>query len=527
MTDLTSTPNVGTPADRKAPVLLLGFDAAEIDIVEHYIEAGKMPNLAALRERGFHGRLQTEPRQFLSIVWTTAFTSTGLDEHGWYFNKQWNPDRQYIQTPDLNWLPRTPFWDDLDEHYKVALFDVPYAVIPPHGDNQLALFGWQTHDDFGNVSKPAGLRKSMEDKFGKPALRPEVFGPQTAKTLLDLRTEILETNQQFSLIVNDFLTNFDRDLTFAVLGGIHRGTHYLWDSSQIDSSDTSPEDLQTLRGSLEDCYVSLDRTLGDIVSAASENTRIFTFALHGMGPNMGWYEYLPRIVERVHSGVDGNSPVKRGLLFRLKNALPWEWIRQVTTRIPHSWNKALLQLWTARMYDWTNTRYFTLPMDYNGFIRFNIKGREKKGCLNPADVEAEIDRLEQGLKSFRDIKTGKPIFEGVQRIETVIDKDSPVRHCLPDLVVTWAVDFPTSESCGISSDTYGEIRWTEGEKLDSGRSGNHTPHGWFVATGPGIEPGSSDQSYSSIDIVPTILQWMGARPNPRHKGKVIDALRVD
>ena len=62
--------------------------------------------------------------------------------------------------------------------------------------------------------------------------------------------------------------------------------------------------------------------------------------------------------------------------------LPWTLVRQVTRRIPHAWNKALVPLWSRRMFDWTQTKFFTLPMDYNGYIRLNVKGRELEGALS-------------------------------------------------------------------------------------------------------------------------------------------------
>lgn len=176
------------------------------------------------------------------------------------------------------------------------------------------------------------------------------------------------------------------------------------------------------------------------------------------------------------------------------------------------------------MYDWKNTRFFAVPQDYNGYIRLNIQGREATGCVPPEEVEAEIERLAQGLQSFRDITTGKRIIDSVQRVEDVVHASESVRQKLPDLIVTWAVDFPTSESIGVTSDSLGEIRWPAGQKLSSGRSGNHTANGWFVAAGPNVESGNAPHVYRSVDVVPTVLHWLGAEPHARYEGSIIDVL---
>ena len=66
-----------------------------------------------------------------------------------------------------------------------------------------------------------------------------------------------------------------------------------------------------------------------------------------------------------------------------------------------------------------------------------------------------------------------------------------------------------------------------GRKLASGRSGNHTPHGWFVARGPGIPPGPSARTYDTADLMPTVFQWLGA-PQPAHfAGRPIEELVAD
>ena len=111
-----------------SPVVLIGLDAAEIDMVDRLIAEGRMPALASLRARGSWGPVRTGPRGFLSLVWSTFTCSAPLGQHGWYFNKIWNPDRQRLQYVDPTWLPVRPFWTDLDPKYRVGVIDLPYLA---------------------------------------------------------------------------------------------------------------------------------------------------------------------------------------------------------------------------------------------------------------------------------------------------------------------------------------------------------------------------------------------------------------
>ena len=508
------------------PVILIGIDAAEIEVLDRLVAEGRLPNLAKLREQGRYGALQTKPPHFLSLVWSTFFCSARLGEQGWYFNKIWNPDRQCLQYLDPSWLPVEPFWSSLDPSYRIAIMDLPYVASLPMRANMTLLNGWQCHDDFGRRDFPAGLWAELTARHGRPSMSAEVFGPQTARTLLAQREEVLNANRQFADICRDMLTRERFDLFLAVFGSAHRGAHYLWDLSQIDTGAVSTETRTVLEGSLVDCYTSSDEALGRVLDAAPPDARVVVFGLHGMGPNDGWYEVLPRLLEHIHRGSAHAAP-KRGALFRLKQALPWTLVRQVTRRIPTAWNKALIPLWSRRMYDWPNTRYFALPMDYNGYVRLNLKGREKHGALDPADAGRVMAELDAALCGFRDIETGKPVIRGTIKVDDLVPPTAPRRRFLPDLVVLWDPPHPLWQSSGVISDQLGEIRWPKGRKLASGRSGNHTPHGWFVAKGPGIRAGPSARQYDTADLIPTVFEWLGA-PRPSHfAGRPIQELLGD
>ena len=75
----------------RAPVILIGFDAAEIELIDQLVIQGRMPQMAKLRQRGLSGRVQTQPPYFLSLVWPTFFCSAGINDHAWYYNKIWTP----------------------------------------------------------------------------------------------------------------------------------------------------------------------------------------------------------------------------------------------------------------------------------------------------------------------------------------------------------------------------------------------------------------------------------------------------
>ena len=130
-----------------------------------------------------------------------------------------------------------------------------------------------------------------------------------------------------------------------------------------------------------------------------------------------------------------------------------------------------------------------------------------------------LTTLEEELRQLRN--TERP---DVIRIDDALGADAPRRNALPDLVVTWVNGFSTQLSGGVMSDTHGELRWPKGAKFHSGRSGNHTHHGWFIASGPGLEPGQSSRTYDTLDLLPTAFDWMGAQQPDFFQGEPIPEL---
>jgi len=157
-------------------------------------------------------------------------------------------------------------------------------------------------------------------------------------------------------------------------------------------------------------------------------------------------------------------------------------------------------------------------MDHAGYIRVNLRGREPQGIVSPGqEYDALCAELAAGFMSFSDLKTGAPLVRCVYRQQELAPTGAPARDRLPDLVIEWNGVSPI-ESPGITSERYGELRWTPFGRIPSGRAGNHRAHGWFVAAGEGIDAGQVD-GHNILDLVPTVCAWLGIDLGDRLHGQ--------
>ncbi|MBI4229123.1 MAG: alkaline phosphatase family protein [Deltaproteobacteria bacterium] len=509
---------------KKTPILMIGLDAAEVTLIDRYCAAGMLPALQSLKEKGCFGLLRSNATIFAGGVWPSFYTSKDVPWHGVYHNKLWRHEKMRCEVVNGSWLYPKPFWEYLDaKKYRIVLFDVPTTLGIPNQINGIFLAGWGSHDISFKASWPPNLWKQIEKKFGYPVMRQELIGPQNKNTLLKLKENMLKETKQ-KLLISEFLLTQERcDLFFVVFGATHRGAHYLWNLSQIDAAKLTPEIRGELERGLIDLYRACDFAIARLIEKAPQNAYLLVFALHGMGENLGWSDRCSDILFKIQQ-INNNSPVKHGLIYKIKQAMPSQLTRQIVTSFPQGIQNRLVTLWSANMFDWSKTKYFPLPMDHAGYIRINLKGREPQGIVEPGnEYNAICNELEEAFLSFRDIKTNKPIVDKVYHLDDRAPLDAPHRDVLPDLVVKWG-NISANESSGIRSDKYGEINWNNVGKLPSGRSGNHLDIGWFVAVGDGIPRATRIDDYPILDLVPTVFKWLGAEPREDFQGKPIPAL---
>jgi hypothetical protein len=173
----------------------------------------------------------------------------------------------------------------------------------------------------------------------------------------------------------------------------------------------------------------------------------------------------------------------------------------VASRLPR---RAVLDL-TARLEtrarDWSQVPAFVLASDVVGYIRLNLRGRERAGVVEPTEADALLDRIAAGLATFAD-PDGAPSVAEVARTSEVV---APGRRSgeLPDLLIRWS-DRPAAGLDRVVSAEFGEVPRVGG---GSGRSGNHTSDAWAVLTP--ASRGADRPDGRVVDLAATVCAALG------------------
>jgi hypothetical protein len=127
--------------------------------------------------------------------------------------------------------------------------------------------------------------------------------------------------------------------------------------------------------------------------------------------------------------------------------------------------------------DWNYTPAFPVPSGGDtGFVRLNIKGRERDGFL----PQAEEDRADfvaflcDNLRALRVKDTGEPVVSDITFAKDAFP--GPCSYLLPDLILRWKPEKPAKE---IWSEELGSIK----AELKTGRGGLHTGDGFAILAG--------------------------------------------
>jgi predicted AlkP superfamily phosphohydrolase/phosphomutase len=503
-------------------VLLLGLDAVDADVVDRLAGDGRLPNLQRLMETGLRGRLRSPADLFAGGVWPTFYTGRHVPSHGIFHNKLWRPDRMRIDVAGDDWIPARPFWETLpDPGLRVCIVDVPMVLGAPRPVNGVYLGGWGTHDLISRGSWPPGLWRDCERRFGAPLMPAEHFGRQSADAVADLRQRLGEATRQLTDLALDLLGREPWDLACVVLSAGHRAGHYLWDRSQVD--DAAPP-ARSPHSDLAAVYTAVDEAVGRVLARTSPDTLVLAFAVHGMGPNPGWSDLLPDLLARMDQHRSGARP-SRGFLYRLKQVVPFHWARPLLNALPMAVNHRLVSLWSRNMFDWSSTPWFPVPMDESGYLRVNLRGRERDGIVEPGPAyDALCDELEQLMLGLRDADSGEPLARGVTRAFAAASEGASHaagRALLPDLVVPWTGP-PATSTRRVLCDALPGFVYEVPARLPSGRAGNHTDRAWFIAHGPGVVRGAAIRTHDVVDLVPTALHHLGVAPPQAMDGSPMD-----
>jgi len=489
-------------------IAILQFDAVNLRVFQSMLDERRLASTASLRARGQWHALVTPAPELEGSTYHSLHSGVLPNHHGLYFPFMWSPSEQRVK-PESHFSHPEPVWDRIARAGRRSFVVDPYESRRPNSaQGVVGLSGWQFRHPvtLHAWSVPRGTDRLFRRRFGRPKFLGEVYGRPSGTQLARLRDRVLEAPERVADVVTYALARESFDLVWVTMVSAHIAGHWFLDLGKLAAAGVDRRRLDLFRMALVESYTAVEVALARILAVLPADADIVLLSASGMGPNTSRSHLLPAMLRAVLTSdapAAGQKSGGSGALWRLRAMLPTDLRAWVARVLPDDLTLALTARLELRGMDWRNTRAFMPASGDCGYVRLNLRGRERDGIVEPADAEALLEEIARGLKTFRR-PDGEPVVHSVDRISASVGAE--VAHPLfPDLIIRWSTK-DSSPIDPLSSPSYGEIP-TAG--WGSGRTGEHTGEAWAV-----LVPGRARLLAPSrvphlVDIAATICSVLG------------------
>ncbi|CAN5700049.1 alkaline phosphatase family protein [soil metagenome] len=474
--------------------VVIGLDGASWHLLDPMIEAGVMPRLGALRDKGAHGLLASTIPTYTPPAWTSAVTGVNPGRHGIYgfFEGNAQSERQVLVHSGKVKAPT--LWEMTEAQGATAgIYNLPLTYPPP----QVA--GWMIS---GMMTPERGEHRLTG--FGRPhaieakvlAVEPDYVVDVSADWEADYKTTALcdrigrSLRQRFS-VLETLLEEDPTDIVFTVLEAPDRLQHVY--HGYLDPADElygSPQGV-AMRPRILDCYAAMDRICGLLEDWAGPDGGVIVCSDHGF---TAW-----------EASVHTNALLQQWGLLTMKRSA-----RALQTSLARSLVPAAKRFLPHRVarrakgatfsgIDWARTRAFASPVPQQG-VFVNLAGREPNGHVPEHELGAVKAEIKKRFASLRG-PDGHPVTDEVHLSEEIFHGDA--LDGAPDVLPVLR-----GHRYELDDEVFHRQPFTDVAHLPRGV---HHPEGIVVLAGPGVDkgPGSREPLGSVMDVTPTLLYLAG------------------
>ncbi|MEZ5502380.1 MAG: alkaline phosphatase family protein [Halioglobus sp.] len=303
-----------TPANRKKPkTLLIGWDAADWKVIHPLIEAGRMPNIARLIERGVMGNLATLHPVLSPMLWTSIATGKRPFKHGILGFTEPTPDGGAVQPVSQLSRSTKAIWNILNQTGHKCGVVGWWPSHPVEAINGV-MVGNHFHHAVGPPDQPwplppGGIHPEhlsatlAELRFNPNELVPEEVLPFIPKALeidqakdrrLGSMMKILAECISINNAATWLLENDDWDFFAVYYDAIDHFSHGFMKYHPPRQDWISERDFELYSGVVNAGYEFHDMMLGTMLELVDEDTTIVMCSDHGFHPDHLRPRQIPR-----------------------------------------------------------------------------------------------------------------------------------------------------------------------------------------------------------------------------------------
>lgn len=479
-------------------VLLIGWDGADWRILDPMLEAGLLPNLRSLIDRGAKGVLKSTVPNHSWSAWPSFLTGVEPSNHGVYdiFEREFET-RKKLPVTYRSIKEKTILPDLTAAGVETIMTNVPLTFPPQRIKGKLISGGVLPKGR--PYTHPEGLAEELEAAGKAYPIngmswttywnKPEPFLAEA----MDLTRRRIDANEHL-------LETTDWRFASLVYVATDRVQHCLAKYVSPDHPNFSTLSKEPLAEKIRDVYRLLDDGLGRHLSHVGGDDLVLFISDHGFR-SCTRALHMDRFLE--HLGF---------LKFAASSAVfgPMQWgkVRSLARRVYD-----LLGLHgkvsLPQSVNWKRSVAYTAVRSTGEGVSINLAGREPEGIVDLANFEATRDRVMEALSGFVDPATGRSPVKAIHKREEFFS--GRYADTAPDIILEPAEGYSLTHAKSSIEDA----DWL---------SGDHRMDGVIAAAGPEVRADAFARPALLVDVAPTTLAALGVTPSVKHDGEVLKAV---
>jgi len=458
-------------------LIIIGLDAADLQLTQRFMEDGDMPRLAAIADDRCFSRLESTIPPQTAPAWTSITTGVNPGKHGIYYFYNFSTDPITITNATNSSTPR--IWDyveALKERSVVVNVPVTYPVHKISGSIVSGIPPWYIDEKGvypeGLLSRLKGAGYEIDTPMSRGLeKRPEV--------LID---RVLATEERRVSLFLDLLKEQEWSFGMIVLTALDRLQHKLLGKGERESEAVR-------RG-----YRGVDGLVGTLIDSLGPGVDLLIVSDHGFNPRP--VAFYPN--SWLHAqGMLRTKSALRNRLFRAAHDLFDGHLLWLPPSLTKRFQGASTEIQTIEGVDLEGSRAYVPGTD--GVVVVKSKEDEKTVISGLSNLKDDA-----GMEVCK-VYTRDQIYKG--------DKVGSA----PQLLIV------PRDDINIKTDPFSRSVLS---RSGSFAKANHSSNGIFLATGPNIKKSGGIQ-VALEDIAPTALALMGIMPPDSMDGRTLEEIIVE
>ncbi|MCP4426033.1 MAG: hypothetical protein GY803_16190 [Chloroflexi bacterium] len=508
------------PIKRKAAVF--GLDGITFDLLQPWLDEGRMPNLAKLLKEGADGRLRSTIPPVSASAWASFATGSNPGQHGLVDFTYPEANGYGIQVSNGRTRSAPALWEIVGQAGgQTGVVSLP-MTYPPQPINGFMLCSFLTPSADSRYTYPNELQEEITEAAGPFPLHMSEKGRGSDPAKFVRACKQMEIDR--ARAVKHMLQNKPWDLFIYVMETTDNLQHEVWhlldESHPLHDAQQAAEVLPDIL----DYYETVDRLLGELLALVPDDALVAVLSDHGFGPFHKFFHINNWLA------ANGWLKFKRSPLSLLKrlafklgvtpiNALKWVTLLRLSgmrKNVKRGRGGGMLRrlFLSFNDVDWTRTKAFSVGNF--GQVYLNVQGKRPSGSVPPAEYDKLREEIAQAALELRDPVDGRVVNQVYKR-EEIFHGVSAER--LPDLVLH-------TDRAKFVSFGHADFGSNKIIALSAGQTGHHHMVGVLGLRGPDVKQTTLEEA-SLMDLAPTILHYLGL-PVPDHMdGQALTAAFTD